>query len=57
MFNNAGNMFEHMEIKESIYKGVVGPFCKKPAREDDNRDGHNRNIEEKYPRLRLTLWN
>ena len=30
-FKNAVNMFEHMEITESIYKGVVEPSYKKPT--------------------------
>ena len=32
-------MFEHMEIEESIYEGVVEPSYKKPTREDTNRSG------------------
>ena len=33
-------MFEHMEIAESIYEGVVEPSYKKPTRSDANRTGH-----------------
>ena len=36
------NMFECMEIDESIYEGVVGPSYKKPNRADANRAGHSR---------------
>ena len=31
-FNKSVNMFERMEIAESIYEGVVEPFYKKPTR-------------------------
>ena len=30
-FKKAVNMFEHMEISESIYEGVVEPSYKKPT--------------------------
>ena len=33
------NMFELMEISESIYEGVVENSCKKPTREDANCAG------------------
>ena len=33
-------MFEHMDIVESIYKGVVEPSYKKNTREDVNHAGH-----------------
>ena len=36
------NMFECMEISESIYKVVVEPSYKKPTRADANRASHNR---------------
>ena len=35
-------MFEHMDISESIYEGVVESSFKKPTRADANRAGHNR---------------
>ena len=38
----AVNMFERMEIADSIYEGVVEPSYKKPARADTNRSGHRR---------------
>ena len=36
------NMFERMEIYESIYEGVVEPSHKKPTQADANRAGHIR---------------
>ena len=36
------NMFERMEIAESIYEGVVEPSYKKPTRVGANRDCHSR---------------
>ena len=38
------NMFERMEIAESIYEGVVEPSHKKPYREDSNSADHSRKI-------------
>ena len=38
-FQAAVNMFECMEMSESIYEGVVEPSYKKPTREDTNRSG------------------
>ena len=35
-------MFEHMEITESIYEGVVEPSYKKPTRADAKRAYHRR---------------
>ena len=35
-------MFKHMDIAESIYKGVVEPSHKKTTRSDANRAGHSR---------------
>ena len=35
-------MFEHMEISESIYEGVVEPSYLKNTRADSNRAGHSR---------------
>ena len=40
--NKSFNMFERMEIAESIYEGVEEPFYKKPTRADTNLSGHNR---------------
>ena len=34
-------MFEHMEILESIYKGVVEPYYLKTTRSDANHSGHS----------------
>ena len=46
-FKKAVNMFEHMEISESIYECVVEPSYKKTNRADDNSVGHIRqNIGE-----------
>ena len=39
----AVNIFEHTEITESIYEGVVEPYYKKPTWEDSNRACHGRN--------------
>ena len=36
-FKNTVNMFECMEIAESIYEGVVEPSYKKPTLSDANR--------------------
>ena len=36
------NMFERMEIAESIYKDVVEPSYKNSIQADANRDGHSR---------------
>ena len=36
-------MFEHMEIVESIYEGVVENSYKKPTQEDSDRAGIRRN--------------
>ena len=57
-FKKAVIIFERMGISESIYKGVVEPFYKKPNRTDANHISHssqNRgespsswNIHEKY---------
>ena len=41
-FKEAVNMFDCMEISESIYEGVVEPSYKKPPRADANRAGHIR---------------
>ena len=41
-FKKAANMFEHMEIAESIYEVVVGPSYKKYTRSDANFAGHSR---------------
>ena len=41
-FKKSVNMFERMEISESIYKGVLEPSYKKHIREDSNRAGHSR---------------
>ena len=39
-FKKAVNMFDRMEISESIYEGVVEPSYKKPTRADYNCAGH-----------------
>ena len=39
-FKNAVNMFERMEISESIYEGVVEPYLKNLTRTYSNRAGH-----------------
>ena len=36
-------MFEHMEISERIYEGVVPPSLKKNTREEANHTGLSRN--------------
>ena len=41
-FIKAVDMFECMEIAESIYEGVLEPSYKKPTRADANRAGHIR---------------
>ena len=41
-FKKAVDMFERMEISESIYKGVVEPSYKKPTHADADPDGHSR---------------
>ena len=38
MFKNVVNIFERMEIDESINEGVVEPSYKKPTRVDSKRD-------------------
>ena len=40
--NKAVNMFEHMEISESIYEVVVEPSHKQSTRVYDNRVGYSR---------------
>ena len=42
-FLKSVNMFEIMEITESVYKGVVEPSYKKPTMVDANCAGHSRN--------------
>ena len=44
LFKKAVNMFERMEIAESIYKGVVEHFYKKSTWADANRNGNSRNM-------------
>ena len=41
-FKKSINMFEHMEITESIYEGVVETSYKKLTRSDSNRASHIR---------------
>ena len=36
-------MFEHMEITEFVYEGVLEPSYKKPTQAGSNRVGHIRN--------------
>ena len=43
-FNKSVNMFERMEIAESIYEGVVKPSYKKPTRAYANRAGNSRKL-------------
>ena len=43
-FKSDVNMFERIEISESIYEGVVEPSYKKPNSADTNRAGHNRKM-------------
>ena len=38
-FKNSVNMFEHMEIAESIYGGVVTPSYKNTTWQEANRTG------------------
>ena len=46
-FKKSVNMFERMEISESIYEGIVEPSYKKTTSADANRVGHSReNIGE-----------
>ena len=40
-FKKTVNMFEQMEIAESIYEGVVETSYKKPTRADANRAGNS----------------
>ena len=42
-FKTYVNMFERMEIVESIYKGVVEPSYKKPTQADSKCAGHSSN--------------
>ena len=42
-FFKAVNMFDRMEISESIYEDVVEPSYKKPTRADADRSGPSRN--------------
>ena len=41
LFKKDVNMFERMEVVESIYEGVVEPSYKKPTLVDANRFGHS----------------
>ena len=41
-FKKAVNMFERMEIDESIYEGIVEPTYRKPNRSDVNHASHSR---------------
>ena len=41
-FNKSINMFDRMEISESIYEVVLEPSHKKPTRVDSNHAGHSR---------------
>ena len=43
LFKKAANIFEHLEIAEYIYEGVVEPSYKKPNWADSNCAGHSRN--------------
>ena len=45
-FKESINVFECMEIAESIYKGVVEPSYKKPTRSDSDRAGIIRKTRE-----------
>ena len=47
-FKKTVNMFERMEIFESIYKGVVEPSYKKSTRENANNAGHSRQKRGEY---------
>ena len=42
LFKKDVNMFESMEIPESIYKGVVSPSYKNPTQTDANFAGRNK---------------
>ena len=42
-FKKSVNMFERMEIAESIYKDVVEPSNKNPTWVDSDCAGHSRN--------------
>ena len=42
-FKKAVNMFEHMDISECIYEGVIEYFYKKTTQEDANRAGKRSN--------------
>ena len=44
IFEKYLNMFEHMEIEEYIYEGVVEHSYKKPTRAGSNRAGHSRKM-------------
>ena len=41
-FKKAVNMFEHMEIVESIYEGIVEPSYKQFTKSDATCSGHSR---------------
>ena len=53
-FKISVNMFERMEISESIYEGVVTPSYKKNTRAEYNRSGiiRNKRVEDAYPNTR-----
>ena len=55
LFQKALSVFEHMEIVESIYEGVVEPSYKTPTRVDANHAGPSGIREENTPHIRLTL--
>ena len=42
-FKKVVNMFERMEINESVYEGVVEPSYKNPTHAYGNSDGHSSN--------------
>ena len=44
LLKKAVNRFEHMEIAEVIYEGVVEPYYKKTTGADSNRAGHRRKV-------------
>ena len=48
LFKKSVNMFELMEISESIYEGVVETSYKKPTREASNRASHSRENRPEY---------
>ena len=56
-FKKAVNMFERMEIAESIYEGVVTPSNKKLIRHKPTVLYSLGIREEKPPRQTLTPWN